>query len=156
MSADLVFVDTNVLIYERDASEPEKQGPAAAWMRHLWESKRGRVSVQVLAEFYVNVTQKLKPGMPSAAAQRNVQGLLAWGPLVVDQTVLEGAWAVQQRHKLSFWDALIVASADTLGCRYLLTEDLSDGQKIAGLTIVNPFRHDPSAFGESRRRVLSP
>jgi predicted nucleic acid-binding protein len=152
MSADLVFVDTNVLLYAGDASEPEKQGPAAVWMKHLWQAKTGRISFQVLAEFYVNVTQKLKPGMPPALAQRNIRTLLAWRPLVIGQAVLEDAWTLQQQHKLSFWDALIAASAEALGCRYLLTEDLSDGQRIAGFTVLNPFQHGPDTLGFRARK----
>ena len=58
-----VFVDTNILVYCRDASEPEKQEQALAWMAGLWQTGRGRLSFQVLQEFYVTVTQKLKPGL---------------------------------------------------------------------------------------------
>lgn len=58
---DLVFVDTNVLVYARDAARAEKQARAAAWMRHLWESRTGRLSFQVLQEYYVTVSAKLRP-----------------------------------------------------------------------------------------------
>ena len=58
-----VFVDTNVLVYCRDASEPEKQAQTAAWMASLWEQKTGRLSFQVLQEYYVTVTAKLSPGL---------------------------------------------------------------------------------------------
>ena len=60
------FVDTNLLVYSRDASEPEKQARAALWMEALWERGNGRVSAQVLHEFYVTVTRKL-----GNAVQRN-------------------------------------------------------------------------------------
>lgn len=58
------FVDTNVLVYARDISEPEKQRRASEWLAHLWRSREGRLSVQVLQEYYVTLTQKLKPGLP--------------------------------------------------------------------------------------------
>ena len=59
-----VFVDTNVLVYARDAASPEKQGRAAAWIRTLWQSRAGRLSVQILQEYYAVVTRKLRPGLP--------------------------------------------------------------------------------------------
>ena len=61
--SDNIFVDTNVLVYSRDASEPEKQPLAMAWMKHLWENRTGRLSFQVLQEFYVTVVFKLDPGL---------------------------------------------------------------------------------------------
>ena len=110
-----VFVDTNVLLYGRDASEPEKQRKASAWIAHLWSSRQGRLSIQVLQEFYLTVTQKLKPGMDREAARNDVRSLTAWRPLSIDSTTLERAWAAQDRHRLSFWDALIVSTAQVGG-----------------------------------------
>ena len=97
-----VFVDTNVLVYCRDASEPEKQAQTAAWMASLWEQKTGRLSFQVLQEYYVTVTAKLSPGLSRELARREVRMLLAWRPLAVDARLLEGAWLLQDRHKLSW------------------------------------------------------
>jgi predicted nucleic acid-binding protein len=56
-----VFVDTNVLVYCRDASEPKKQAQNSAWMAALWKQRTGRLSFQVLQEYYVTVTSKLSP-----------------------------------------------------------------------------------------------
>ena len=72
---DKVFVDTNVLVYSRDASEPRKQKQAMAWMAELWESQAGRLSFQVLQEFYVTVTEKLQPGMEPQSARDDVRSL---------------------------------------------------------------------------------
>lgn len=140
------FVDTNVLVYARDATEPEKQAPALAWLRHLWEARAGRLSFQVLTEYYVTVTAKLRPGLPAEDARRDVRNLLAWQPLALDGPVLEGAWAAQARFGLSWWDALIVAAAQVLECPYLLTEDLSHGQDLGGVRVLNPFRAEPSSL----------
>lgn len=74
-----VFVDTNVLVYTRDASEPRKQEQAMAWMSHLWNGRAGRLSFQVLQEFYVTVTEKLTPGMDPKSARSDIRALLAWG-----------------------------------------------------------------------------
>jgi len=143
-----VFVDTNVLVYCRDASEPEKQRQAEAWMAALWEARTGRLSFQVLQEFYVTVTAKLSPGLPKEAARRDVRALLAWQPLAVDARVLAGAWRLQDRQRLSWWDALIMAAAQTEGCRYLLSEDFQDGWELGDLTVVNPFRRQPADLGK--------
>ena len=143
MAVDLVFVDTNVLLYEWDAHEPPKQARAAEWMSHLWETRAGRLSYQVLTEFYVTATQKLKPGLPQPVARRNARTFLAWRPVAVDSVVLEAAWRAQDDYTLSWWDALIVAAAQQARCRFLLTEDLQAGQDFHGLIAVNPFRTAP-------------
>jgi len=143
-----VFVDTNVLVYARDTSEAEKQPLAEAWMRHLWQERSGRLSFQVLHEFYVTVTGKLDPGLEPAEARNEVRTLLAWQPISMDRRVLEGAWSVQDRYQLAWWDSLIVAAARAAGCRYLLTEDLQHGQVLEDLTILSPFESSPDALQE--------
>lgn len=145
--SESVFVDTNVLVYARDASEPEKQKAAAGWMEFLWRSRAGRASMQVLHEFYVTVTQKLQPGMDREAARKDVRNLLAWNPALPDAALLETAWSLQDRYGLSWWDALIVSAAQALECRYLLTEDLQDGQEFDELKVIHPFLHDPHETG---------
>jgi len=138
-----VFVDTNVLVYHRDSTEPAKQRRAAEWMARLWDEGTGRVSVQVLHEYYVTVTRKLDPGLPQEEAREDIAALRAWNPLSPDAEILEYAWAVQDRYGLSFWDAMIVAAARRLGCAVLLTEDLQDGQDLDGLLVRSPFTLDP-------------
>lgn len=135
----LVFVDTNVLVYARDLSEPVKQPVALAWIERLWRTGRGRLSAQVLHEFYVTVTRRLDPGMPADQARADVQDLRSWRPVPLTLGLTEEAWQIEDRHAVSFWDALIVAAAGRAGCRYLLTEDLQDGQKLVGLEVVDPF-----------------
>ncbi len=75
------FVDTNVLVYARDASESEKQPQAADWMNYLWRSQAGRLSTQVLNEYYVTVTRKLSPGTAVEDARRDIRNLVAWQPV---------------------------------------------------------------------------
>lgn len=144
---ELVFVDSNVLVYTRDRGHPDKQRGAAAWMTGLWHSKRGRLSFQVLTEYYVNVTRKLRPGLDEETARADVRALLAWKPIGLDKRILEHAWQLQDAHRLSFWDALIVGAAHVGECRYLLTEDLQDRQEIGTVVVVNPFRSAPDSLG---------
>ena len=139
-----IFVDTNVFICALDDADLKKRDAARAWRAELWKSRRGRISFQVLQEFYVQVTQK----WPRArqGAQSEVRDLLAWKPVTVDEGLLERAWNLQDRYKLSFWDALIVAAAKAAACRYLLTEDLQADQDLEGVVVVDPFLRDPAAL----------
>lgn len=142
-----VFVDTNVLVYARDASAIEKQPQASAWIDHLWAHRQGRLSLQVLNEYYVTTTLKLKPGLSRHEARQDIRDLLAWRPLALDAHVTAGAWTVEDRYGFSFWDALVVSAAQVAGCTVLLTEDLSHGQRLDGIEVVNPFLADPSMLG---------
>ncbi len=134
-----VFVDTNILLYARDAAELAKQPVAAEWLAWLWRERLGRTSTQVLSEYYVNVTRKLKPGLPAAEAWEDVKALLAWRPQTVDAALLRQARDIERDWKLGWWDSLIVAAAQAQGCDTLLTEDLQSGATIGGVNIRNPF-----------------
>ena len=140
-----VFVDTNVFIYALDQADLQKQQAAQAWRIWLWESSRGRISFQVLQEFYVNAIRK----QPSAGVEirREVSDLIAWQPIVLDSAVITRAWKIEDRYGLSLWDSLIVAAARVAGCRYLLTEDLQPGQELDQAVVVNPFLSEPSSLG---------
>ena len=135
------FVNNGVLVYARDASEPKKQPRAAEWVQRLWQERSGRLSTQVLQEYYVVVTQKLAPGLPVERARADVRLLQAWQPIMTDNALLDEAWQLEDRYQLSFWDALIVAAAIRSGAQYLLTEDLQDGQEIDSVRALNPFAH---------------
>jgi predicted nucleic acid-binding protein len=139
-----VFVDTNVLIYALDDADRQKQAAAREWRAELWKRRQGRISFQVLQEFYVKVTRKWPK--VRREAQSEVRDLMAWRPVSVDGLILEHAWKIQDRYQLSFWDALIVAAAKSASCSYLLTEDLQSGQDFECLLVVNPFRNDPASL----------
>lgn len=138
----LVFVDSNVLIYAVDEANPKKHQAARLWRSELWKSRRGRVSFQVLQEFYANVVRKWPPAREQVQAE--IRNLLTWRPVAVDGELLEQAWKIQERYQLSFWDSLIVAAAKAASCQYLLTEDLQADQDLDGVLVVNPFRSDPA------------
>jgi predicted nucleic acid-binding protein len=139
----LVFVDTNVLLYALDRTNLKKQQAAREWREELWRSRRGRISFQVLQEFYAKVAQKWPEGRDEARAE--VRDLLAWLPMTVDAAILERGWKIQDRYRLSFWDSLVVAAAKSAGCRYLLTEDLQTNQELDGVMVVNPFLSAPAS-----------
>jgi predicted nucleic acid-binding protein len=134
-----VFVDTNVLLYARDAGEPVKQPLAASWLEYLWREQLGRTSLQVLSEYYVNVTRKLAPGLPPEEAWDDVQAFLTWRPYPIDEALMQRGREIEQRYQLSWWDSLVVGAAQLQGCALLLTEDLQDGGIYGGVTVRSPF-----------------
>lgn len=138
-----VFVDTNVFVYARDSSRPTKQMAAERWIAHLWQTGTGRLSSQVLSEFYVTVTTKLDPGMSRLDARADIRDLMAWRPAPITADRVTDAWEIQDRFQISYWDSLIVAAARSTGSDRLLTEDLQHGQDLGGIVIVDPFRIEP-------------
>jgi predicted nucleic acid-binding protein len=137
----LIFVDTNVLLYAVDSSDTQKHATARTWREHLWNTKRGRLSFQVLQEFYANVLRRWPDSVGSARVE--VIDLLSWQPVVINGWILSSGWELQDRYKISFWDALIVAGALASGCKFLLSEDFQHGQKLGSLEVVSPFRIKP-------------
>lgn len=138
------FVDTNVLVYARDEGGGAKQNAASAWLEHLWISRDGRISTQVLQELYNVLTRKLSRPVAKALARADVVRFLSWDPLIPDGRTFDVAFAIEDRYQLSWWDSLIVAAAQQQGCRYLLSEDLQAGQDFDGVTVLDPFQVSPS------------
>ena len=134
-----VFVDTNVLIYAHDLDAGSKHDRAAAILSDLWENENGIVSVQVLQEFYVNVTRKISAALTPALARGVIRNYLAWQIAPNDPSTVLSASEIAERNHISFWDALIVASASNAGADRILSEDLNHGQMIEGVVIENPF-----------------
>lgn len=138
MSAD-TFVDTNILIYAYDADAGEKNVKARSLVTDLWDSMQGMLSTQVLQEFYVNVTRKIPRPLPHAVARGIIENYFTWEVQLIYPATLLRASEFQERHQLSFWDAMIVAAAYEGNAKILFSEDLHHGQMIEGLRIVNPF-----------------
>ena len=147
MSA-LVFVDTSVFVYRHDRSDPAKQARADEWIAHLARTRSGRLSYQVLQELYVTLTGKARIGFDPSEAREIVRDLTVWQPAVIHLRILERAWNVQAGHSVSWWDAVIVAAAQSLGCSILLTEDLQHGHAFGEVRVVNPFRSRERTPGE--------
>jgi predicted nucleic acid-binding protein len=136
---DRVFVDTNVLIYAHDLDAGNKHDRAASIVADLWEKENGIISVQVLQEFYVNVTRKIARPLTPAAARGVIRNYFAWHVEPNEPSAVLLASEIGERNLLSFWDALIVASAARAGADRILSEDLNYGQVIEGIRIENPF-----------------
>lgn len=133
------FVDTNVLVYAHDRSAGAKHVRAKALLEELWESRAGRLSIQVLQEFYVTVTRKVAQPLTPPEAARIIADLSTWivhSPST--QNVLE-AINLQDRYSVSFWDAMILVSATQMRCKTVWSEDLNSGQSYGGVQVINPF-----------------
>lgn len=135
------FVDSNVLIYAFDSAEPDRRQVA---VRILGDADYELViSAQVLSEFYVNVTRRLQQPLEPAEAEAAIRRLAVLPVVPIDSELVLAALEITNQASISYWDALIVAAARSAGCVRLLTEDLNDGQEIAGVRIENPFRPGP-------------
>jgi predicted nucleic acid-binding protein len=137
--ANWVFVDTNILIYADDQSDAFKQERAKTWLARLWGERTGRVSTQVLNEYYVNVTRKNKIGLKPGDARAKVRRFQLWQPWQIDHATVETAWGIEARFGFSYWDSLILAAAAHSGCKYLLSEDMQHLQQIDSVQTINPF-----------------
>lgn len=133
------FLDTNLLIYSV-SSAPENAAKRARSQRLIDEGDFA-LSVQVLQEFYVQAT---RPTRPDRIAQEDALLLIeSWRRVPVQETtlaLLDLGFAIQARHRFSFWDSMVVAAAKAQGCEVLWSEDMDDGRIVDGLRIANPFR----------------
>src|SRR3989441_1796759 len=136
------FVDTNILIYAHDVDSKSKHVIAKNILRELWSERTGVLSLQVLQEFYVNVTRKIRAPLPKDSARLVVSSYSIWC-METTPAELSVAFRIEDESRIGFWDALIVAAAAKSGATRLLSEDLNPGQKIAGLRIENPFASIP-------------
>jgi predicted nucleic acid-binding protein len=133
------FIDTNILVYAHDTAAGEKRNVSRRLIHDLWMNGLGCVSIQVLQEFYSNITRKVRRPLAHETARRRILNLSQWlvhSPTSLD--VLEAIDLHSDSH-ISFWDAMIVVSAKRLNCGVLWSEDLNDGQVIEGVTVRNPF-----------------
>ena len=146
-AANLFFADTNVLIYALDRRDAAKQSLAHHWLSELWNQGAGRLSWQVLNEFYANASGKFR--VPSSEVRAAVETYAWWEPVPFSLGLIQGAWRWADAAGIPYWDSLIVSAAEIAGCAYLLSEDFQDGRKFGGLTVVNPFRSKPAEFGLS-------
>lgn len=132
------FVDTNVLIYAHDTDAPAKRQIANRLLDELWEERTGVLSVQVLQEFYINVTRKIARPLAKVAARQVVNAYATWAVGVTPAEVAN-AFRIEDEARIGFWDALIVACALKSGASKIVSEDLNAGQRISGIRIENPF-----------------
>lgn len=147
---DDLLIDTNVLVYSYDAQAPEKRGRATELLDRLAGTGRGRLSAQILGEFFRVVTSRLRPPVPPEEAFTQVTALAgAWSILPITPfVVIEAARGVRD-HRLNYWDSQIWATARLHQVRVVLSEDFQEGRELEGVIFRNPFvpAFDVAALG---------
>lgn len=136
--SDKTFVDTNVLLYAHDADAGKKHHVAKNVLAHLWEGRTGVLSLQVLQEFYVNVTRKIPVPLPREIARDVVRSYSLWCTETTPAEI-SAAFRIEDDSRIGFWDALIISCAAKSGASRILSEDLNAGQRISGILVENPF-----------------
>ena len=131
------FLDTNILVYSDDPRDPVKRATAIDLVQRHLRSRTGTVSLQVLQEYFVSATGKLK--LDSELARQRVEVFAKFHVGEPNIGDILAAIDIHRLHGLSFWDALILRMAKQTGCRVLLSEDMQHGQEVDGIKIVNPF-----------------
>jgi predicted nucleic acid-binding protein len=135
-----IAFDTTLLVYAVDRTGGDRHLAASLLIERAVRRRRGMLILQTLVEFYSVTTGKLK-GRPENML-RFLDRLRAVLPLhAADERDFDRA-TKGDRHGMSFWDALLWATADRIGVRYLLTEDFQDGRTLGGVTFVNPFKSE--------------
>src|SRR5260370_11457859 len=136
------FVDTNVLIYAHDIDAGRKHEIAKGVIRELWNERAGLLSIQVLQEFYVNVTRKIAAPLSKVSARSLITSYASWC-IETALADISTAFQVEDESHIGFWDALVIASAARGGAARLLSDDLNAGQTVLGVRIENPFASIP-------------
>jgi predicted nucleic acid-binding protein len=131
------FFNTNVLLYADDADAGSKTELARGLLRRCMVERSGVLSTHVLQEFYVNARKKL--GLDGAAARARVEVYLGFELVTVSPALILAAVDLHRLDALSFWDALVIRSAEHAGCDTLYSEDLQAGRIFGRTRIVNPF-----------------
>ncbi len=139
MSVKLEFIDTNILIYAFDPSDPQKHKLAKQLLERLWLEQTGCLSIQVMQEFFVNATRKIAQPLSILVASQILKDYSEWIVHSPNPMTVITATQLLQKTNISFWDALLVTSATELSCRILWSEDLNNGQKYGLLQVLNPF-----------------
>ena len=135
-----VFLDTNILVYAYDKDGGEKHAIAVEIVRDLWEKRTGVLSNQVLQEFYISVTKKIPIPISKAEAREIIRAYTSWSMSAITPLSILRATELEEKHFISFWDALVVVAAYEAKCEKIVTEDMNSGQIIEGVLIENPFK----------------
>ena len=133
------FLDTNILVYAFDRTAGEKRSIASQLLLELFDSGRGRLSTQVMMEFFVTVTRKLPRPLSLAATNNISEDFGTWPVFRPHPTDIVGAGKIAARYGISFWDGMIVRAAEALSVTMIWTEELNDGQRYQGIRVRNPF-----------------
>jgi len=134
------FLDTNVLVYAHDRSDPRKQDQARSLIAASLRHGTGLISAQVLSEFFVTMTRKIQTPMTVQQARNELVLLAHLEAIDIDADLLLRATHMQADWRIQYWDALVLAAAERGECSIVYSEDFSHGQTYGTLTVCNPFQ----------------
>ena len=132
-----IFIDTNILVYTLDQKNIEKRDMARKIVKKVVESHQPVISTQVIKEFYVVASNKLKAD--PIVVKNIIHNFHNMEIVNNDLDLIEQAIDISILSQLSFWDSLIIATAEKAKCEYVLSEDLNSGQNYRGIKLLNPF-----------------
>jgi predicted nucleic acid-binding protein len=132
------FVDTNVLLYAQDRQVPEKAEKAAEWLGALADRDAIVISPQVLNEYAHNIVKKFQH-VDDDRLLAELGFMQPWCRAQTNCHTAIHALKIHRRYRFSFYDSCLLASALEYGCDVFLSEDMSHGQRIAGMQIIDPF-----------------
>ena len=136
---DKVFVDTNILMYAHDESAGEKHQRAKVILEQLWESGRPALSIQVLQELCVNLRRRISPPLTDEKIRWFIEDYFSWEVVIPEPKFILEAMDIEDHYKISFWDALIICSAENCGATVLYSEDFSNRQRYGSVQVINPL-----------------
>ena len=131
------FIDTNILVYAEASDEPAKQRMALDLLKQLFETTSGVMSTQVLQEYCNVAIKKLK--LPAAHIRAQLDLYEQFEVVRVTPAIIRAGLDLHQTRSVSFYDAIVLASAQTAGCSVLLSEDMNAGELVGGVRVENPF-----------------
>lgn len=132
-----IFMDTNIFVYSLDEHDKQKKEQSRQLLQNTIREETVVISTQVLQELYVVGTTKLK--IDSILMKNILHSFENLEIVIIDTDLIKEAIDVSVLNKVSFWDALIIATAECAKCEYLYTEDLNAGQIIRGVQVKNPY-----------------
>jgi predicted nucleic acid-binding protein len=143
--SDKYFVDTNILVYAHDRSAGVKHERAQALLEQLWNSGQGVLSTQVLQELCINLRRRVKDPLPVEETRLLIRDYSTWEVITNTPESVLRALDLEVRYRTSFWDALILQSAESAGASILYSEHLATGGHYGSIQIVNPLISPTSA-----------
>lgn len=144
MKDELSLIDTNILVYSYDASEPEKQKICSSLIKKCWMREVSyAIALQNLSEFYVIVTQKIERPLSSEIARKVVKDIIDfnnWKVIGFNEASIIAAIDLSLKYAIHYWDALLCATMKQNGITGIFTENVRDFEKVPWITVVNPMR----------------
>ena len=132
-----IFIDTNLFVYSIDQKEPQKRNKAREILKKIMDSHQAVISTQVIKEFYVVASTKLKADQ--LIVKNIIHNFRNIEVVNNDLELIEQAIDISVISQLSFWDSLIIAAAEKANCEFVFSEDLNAGQTYRGIMVFNPF-----------------